>query len=105
MTIYNDEDEFVGEKIARFEPKQLVYIVKQRRKKITIIQTKIDYISCLDTRGRCEPLEYLYRYHTYYGREVYWDDSKSIFDNKEDAYEYAEQLDKRRNIKFKKVSY
>ncbi|MGJ0846471.1 hypothetical protein ACR77J_07275 [Tissierella praeacuta] len=105
MLIYNDEDELVGEKAARFEPSQLVYIVRQKRKKITIIQTKIDYISCLDTRGRSEPLEYLFRYHTYYDRKVYWDDSKDIFDNKEDAYKYAEQLDKRRNIKFIKMSY
>lgn len=101
MSIYNDEDKLVGERTARFEPNQLVYIVKQRRKKIIIIESRIEYISCLD--NGC--LKYLYRYHICDSRKVYWDDSKDIFDNKEEAYKYAEQLDKRRNIKFKKMSY
>lgn len=99
MSIYNDEGNLVGERTARFEPNQLVYIVKQRRKKIIIIESRIDYISCLDRRDGC--LKYLYRYHICDSRKVYWDDSENIFDNKEDAYKCAEQLDKRRNIKFK----
>ena len=92
-----------GERVFRFEPEQLVYLVKQKRRKVVIIQTRIDFIS---TTGYIKnPLEYLFRYHTYHNREVYWDDSKNIFDNKDDAYEYAEHLDKRKNIKFKEISY
>ena len=44
MSIYNDEDELVGERIARFEPNQLVYIVKQRHKKIIIIRKIVLYL-------------------------------------------------------------
>lgn len=104
MSVYTDENEFIGETIAKFLPDQLVYIVKQKRKKITITKTRIDCISYLSMTGIDSSLEYFTRYHTYYSKEVYWDDSKNIFTTKEDAYEYAEQLDKRKNIKFKERS-
>ena len=103
MSVYNDDGVLIGERVARFESGQLVYIVKQKCRKIIIFQTRINHISILNARYLSNPLEYLYRYHIDGVRKVYWDDSKDIFDNKEDAYEYAEQLDKRRNIKFKKV--
>jgi len=86
--------ELVDRHIPKFLPKQIVYIVKKRFRKIVIEEAEIDYIAFTN----------IWVYKPCCGK--YYDDyDTNIFKNKEEAYKYAEKLDRRRNIKFKECRY
>lgn len=100
LSLHGD-DTLVNKNEVKFLPQQYVYIVKLKRKKVHIIETQIDYISYVRPIGDINPYNLLIRYHIYYDNRVYWNDSNNIFSTKEEAYEYAEHLDRRKNIVFK----
>ncbi|MBP3887634.1 MAG: hypothetical protein J6F30_08275 [Cellulosilyticum sp.] len=80
----------------RFTPSQKVYIVlKKKFGRVEIIKDKISYISFTN----------FINYSTYHAKLSFNDCDKNVFDNKEDAYEYAEILMKRKNIKFYDLVY
>lgn len=89
----------------RFIPDERVYIVLDRKhwfSKIKIIETRIDELSFTQVIGG-NPYDWHPVYRVWRPRRYYDNDSKNIFKQKEDAYEYAESLDRRRAIRFKSV--
>lgn len=84
------DDELVDDIIAKFNTHQMVYVVKRKRRKIFVIEDKI--------AGVC--FTNFINYQTM-NNGYFSDYSKNIYATKEEAYEYAEQLDRQSNIKFK----
>ena len=87
---YYTDDVLCEDLVTRFNTHDMVYIVQKKRGKIHIIEDKIDCISFTN----------IINYKTM-NNGYFQDRSKNIFDDKEDAYDYAEKLNRRANIKFK----
>ena len=87
----------------KFIPDQRIYMVNQKRKRVSVIESQIDSISLCKSIGDVEPYNWYVRYHIKGVGSVYWNDDQNIFKDKEDAYEYAEKLSRRKDIKFKSV--
>ena len=76
--------------VAKFTSHQMIYIVRCKRKKIKIIEDKM--------AGVC--FTNIINYKTM-NNGYFTDTCNNIFDNKDEAYEYAERLSRRSNIKYK----
>lgn len=85
---YNEKNELLHTDIA-YRSGQTVYIVTRRFRKIFIIETQIYAIEFTNI------VNYRVKYHNHVYR------SNNLFTTKEDAYEYAERLERRKNIRFK----
>ena len=94
INIY-ENDKLKETLIPKFEIGQVVYIVKKGLRKIRIVETKIWAFYYTNI------INYKIALGSGYGYGKYYNDSdNNIFAIKEEAFEYAEKLNRRKNIKF-----
>lgn len=87
---YYVDGNLIEDIVAKFGIGQRIYIVKKKRRKIYIVEDEVAGVHFTN----------IISYKAMNGG-FFLDNSKNIFTTKEDAYKYAEKLDRRRNIKYK----
>ena len=87
LVIENDGEEKVY--TPKFHTFQTVYYVYKRFGKIMIVKTEISSISFTN----------IWNYRIDYNDYCFIDNSKSLYNNLDDAYKRAEEIDRRKNIK------